>query len=94
MEILKDGTPDRELKHEMMLVEKYDRILKYVIKLGFCYNDDIATEAHNLRAMHINLIEQKSNYKLICKLWKNGTCHVYDRAQYLSHMYGKKWRKI
>lgn len=92
----KDGSFDRDVQHAIRLIKSYEKLLNEAIKLGFCYNDDICTYLHNERAHWINKIEQDSDSELLCKVWKNGTVHVYDREEYLRHTQGKKvaaqWR--
>lgn len=96
MRMLPDGTPDFDLLRAKKLIVSYDKLLKEALKMGFCYNDDICTYLHNERAMWINKIEQDSDFELICKLWKNGSVHVYNREDYLRHTQGNKvadrWR--
>ena len=59
---------------------------------GASANDDIAVGIHNERADWIDQVEQRSNGKLIVKIWKDGTVHIYDRDKYLAHKFGKNWR--
>ncbi len=85
MKINKDGTYDRDLEHAIHMVKLWEKTVNALIKIGWCYNDFILSSAHNERAYWINKIEQDSNYILLCKVWNDGSVHVYDRKKYLKH---------
>ena len=97
MKRLPNGEYDRDVLHAVKLIKNYDKLLREALKMGFCYNDDICSVLHNERAFWMNKLEQDSDDELICQIWKNGTVHVYDRAEYLTHTQGKevgrKWKE-
>lgn len=50
----------KEVKSLMYKIDKYTQTLNALIKLGWCYNDDIVTYCHNERAILLGKIEQKN----------------------------------
>lgn len=92
MQILADGSLDWDAEHAKLLIGKYEKLLHYAIKQGFCYNDDIVTYLHNERAYWMNKVSQDSNNELIAVIWKDGSVHIYNRISYCNRKYGRKRR--
>lgn len=92
MKIMEDGTYDSELQIAVWNVANYEKLHNKASKLGFTIMSDVLSFLHNERAYWINKIEQGSDYALLCKIWKDGSVHIYDRQSYLDHRYGKKRR--
>ena len=92
MEILANGKLDREAHYAWFQITMLEACMRAVYRKGASANDDIAVGIHNERADWIDQVEQRSNGKLIVKIWKDGTVHIYDRDKYLAHKFGKNWR--
>lgn len=87
---LRDEQLSNDTKHYIKLIKIYDQLLKHALRLNLCYNDTIVDVAHNARSFFINKIEQDSDDVLLVKVWKDGSVHVYNRAEYCKKMYGSK----
>lgn len=76
----------REVMSMMWKVDKYTQTINALTKLGWSYHSDMVNHCHNERAILLGLIEQKTDYKWLPKIWNNGKgkCVVYDREAYLA----------
>lgn len=80
----------KEVESMARKIDFYTKSIKALHKVGWSNNSDVMTNFHNERAMLINKIEQKSNYKLIVKFDKQNKAKIYDREKYLKSLEKRK----
>ena len=80
----------KEVASLMWKIDKYTQTINALMKLGWSYNSEMVSHCHNERAILLGLIEQKTDYEWLPKIWNNGKgrCVVYNRKAYLEKRKG------
>ena len=78
----------RKIESDIRKINLYTKTINVLIKIGWCYNDDIVTTVHNDRAALIHEVEKLSKGKLITRPTRNGKGNykVYNREEYLKKL--------